>query len=106
MYKWDEIDKEWVDNNKELLYEYYAHIQTTKPLPIIEYILQFEELLTHQNATSGVKSISINYKGIADTILDSSFDFFDNQSIYFKRTLKEFNKYCLRKNNLNILLNT
>jgi len=101
MFTYDDITEDWVDNNKELLYEYFLYHR-----PDIEHPLPISECEFCMTANVFNKHVSIDQgfdKRFA-AILIVTEDTFKKEGFEERTSLNSFNKYVLRKQNLNILL--
>ena len=101
MFTFDDITEDWVDNNKELLYEYFLSCR-----PDIEHPLPISECELYLTADIYNKYVSIN-QGIEkrfSAILIITEDGSPHKGFIKRTSLNSFNKYVLRKQNLNILL--
>ena len=107
MYKWTEINKRWLNRNKHLIYEYYIiKVNPNKHhSPVItDYTFELRTFIENKIKQ---KTVCIRWNNgthkTEDIVITTTAE---KYAIYKHKTLGEFNRYFLRKNNLNILLNT
>ena len=101
MYTFDDVSEDWVDNNKEILYEYFLFCR-----PDIKHPRPLSECEVYMTADVFKKYVSI-HQGIYQQfsiILIVTEDTFKEEGFEERTSLNSFNKYVLRRQNLNILL--
>ena len=104
MHKWIEINKRWLNRNKHLIHEYYITMvsQNKYHSPMISDYTFVLRTFTENKIKQ--KTVSIRWNNgqydIEDIVITTTAEEFH---IYKFKTIGEFNKYALRRQNLNIL---